>query len=80
MPDESFVVPNVSAVPKDYMLSGAQEIVLKSVRAVVDGSAAASAFYPTLQLLDPNGNVMWEGVPITTVAAGGSADVSWFPL
>jgi hypothetical protein len=80
MPDQSYVLPNIEAVPKDYTLSGAQGIVLKCVRAVVDGTGAGSAFLPTLQLLDPNGNVMWEGVPFTTVAAGGSADVTWFPF
>jgi hypothetical protein len=79
MPDGSIVIPDIHAAPKDYSLAGAQEIQLKSVRAVIDGSGAASAFLPTLQLLDPNQNVMWEGPAPSTVAAGGSADVSWFP-
>lgn len=79
MPDGAIVIPDTAAAPKDYTLSGAQEIALKSVRAVIDGSGAASAFLPTLQLLDPNGHVMWEGASSTEVAAGGSADVSWFP-
>lgn len=79
MPDAAIVVPDTTAAPKDYTLTGAQEIVLKSVRAVVDGSGAGSTYLPALQLLDPNGNVMWEGTTLTTVAAAGSADVSWFP-
>lgn len=79
MPDGAIVIPDTAAAPKDYTLSGTQEIQLKSVRAVIDGSGAATAFLPTLQLLDPNGHVMWEGATSSTVAAGGSADVSWFP-
>jgi hypothetical protein len=80
MPDGAIVIPDTAAAPKDYTLSGAQEIALKSVRALIDGTGAGSAFLPTLQLLDPNGHVMWEGAAQSTVAAGGSADVSWFPV
>ena len=79
MPDLPIVIPDTAAAPKDYTLSGTQELALKTVRALIDGSGAASAFLPTLQLLDPNGHVMWEGATSDTVAAGGSADVSWFP-
>lgn len=79
MPDLPIVIPDTAVAPKDYTLSGTQELALKTVRALIDGSGAASAFLPTLQLLDPNGHVMWEGATSETVAAGGSADVSWFP-
>jgi hypothetical protein len=79
MPDLPIVIPDTAVAPKDYTLSGTQELALKTVRALIDGSGAASAFLPTLQLLDPNGHVMWEGATSDTVAAGGSADVSWFP-
>jgi hypothetical protein len=79
VPDLPIVLPDTAAAPKDYTLSGTQELLLKTVRALIDGSGAATAFLPTLQLLDPNGHVMWEGATTDTVAAGGSADVSWFP-
>jgi hypothetical protein len=79
VPDLPIVIPDTAAVPKDYTLSGTQELALKTVRALIDGSGAGSAFLPTLQLLDPNGHVMWEGATSSTVAAGASADVSWFP-
>lgn len=79
MPDLPIVIPDTAVAPKDYTLSGTQELALKTVRALIDGSGAATAFLPTLQLLDPNGHVMWEGATTSTVAAGGSADVSWFP-
>jgi hypothetical protein len=79
MPDLPIVIPDTAVAPKDYTLSGTQELALKTVRALIDGSGAASAFLPTLQLLDPNGHVMWEGATSEVVAAGASADVSWFP-
>jgi hypothetical protein len=79
VPDGSIVIPDIHTAPKDYKLVGAQEIALKSVRAVIDGTGAGADFLPTLQLLDPNLNVMWEGPAPNVVVAGASADVSWFP-
>lgn len=69
----------MQATPAGYQIPAAQTIRVKSVRAVVDGSAAAAAFLPTLQLVAPSGQVVWESATDTTVAAAGSADVSWFP-
>ena len=63
----------------DYKVPGAQEIAPKSVSASMDGTGAASGWYPCLQLLDPAGNVMFTAISPTQVAAGASADVSWFP-
>src|SRR6478736_1848166 len=78
MPDIPIVLPDTAAAPKDYTLSGSQNLLLKTVRALIDGSGAGTAFLPTLQMLDQNGHVMWEGPTSSTVAAGASADVSWF--
>jgi len=80
MPDVSIRSTTVVAAPKDYTLQGSQELTLKAVRAAFDGTAAAGQFLPALQMLDPNGNVMWTAVPNTATAAGGSVDASWFPL
>lgn len=79
MADVALVNSSNIAAPKDYTLTGQQQILLKAVRATIDGSAAGSAFVPTLQLLAPDGTVMWESATAASVAAGGSADVSWFP-
>lgn len=79
MPDAPIVDTSVEAAPKDYGFSGQTNLLLKSVRASIDGNGAATAFVPALQLLAPDGTVMWSGVSETEVAAGGSADVSWFP-
>lgn len=45
----------------------------------MDGSGAGSSWYPCLQLVDPGGHVMFDAVSPNVVAAGASADVSWFP-
>lgn len=79
MPDVAIVNTTVASAPKDYTLSGSQELLLKAVRAVVDGSGAGSAFLPCLELLAPDGTVMWQATPASSLAAGASADVSWFP-
>jgi hypothetical protein len=79
VPDVALVNTTVTAEPKDYTLTGQQQVLLKAVRATINGSAAATAFVPTLQLLAPDGTVMWESATAASVAAGGSADVSWFP-
>lgn len=79
MADVAIRASATAAVPRDYTIPGAQEILPKSVRAVMDGTSAGSAWFPCLQLIDPGGNVMFSAVGNTTVAAGASADVSWFP-
>jgi hypothetical protein len=78
MADASIVSTANVAAPEGYTLQGTNELLLKAVRATIDGSGTATAYLPALQLLDPNGNVMWTAVG-STVAAGASADVSWFP-
>lgn len=79
MPDAVIRADAIQTAPAGYKVPGAQEILVKSVRAVVDGSGAGSAFDAVLQLIDPAGNVCWQAPTSTSIAAGGSADVSWFP-
>jgi len=79
VPDIAIRNTTVQAAPKDYTVSGAQELLTKAVRAAIDGSGAASGYLPCLELLDSNGNVMWAAVSGTTLAAGVSANVTWFP-
>lgn len=72
---QSAVIP----APDDYTIPGAQELLPKSCAATLDGSAAVSSFFPCLQIVDPGGNVMVSAQSPISVAAGGSATVSWFP-
>lgn len=62
-----------------YTIPGAQEIVLKQVRASFDGTLAAGSWQPLLSVIAPNGAILGEYVSDTTLAAGASADVTWFP-
>lgn len=79
MADVSIRATATTAAPMDYKVPGAQEIAPKSVSASMDGTAASAQWYPCLQLLDPAGNVMFTAISTAAVAAGASADVSWFP-
>lgn len=81
MPDVPIVNRATAAAPKDYTLPQSQEILIKAVRAEFDGTGAAGPFLPALQLVSNNGDVMFTAVLTSaSVAAGGSASVSWFPL
>ena len=79
MADAAYVESAVEAAPKDYTIAASQELLVKAVRAVLDGTNAGGPYLPAVQLLAPSGAVMWAAVPPQPVAAGASADVSWFP-
>lgn len=79
MADVAIINRAVTAAPKDYTLAANEELFLKTVRAVIDGAGAGGAYLPAVQLVAPDGTVMWSAVPQAAIAAGGSADVSWFP-
>lgn len=80
MPNTPIVNRQIAAAPKDYTLPQSQEIILNAVHADIDGSAAGSGFLPALQLISNAGDVMWTAIDTNvTVAAGGSASVTWFP-
>lgn len=78
MPDEALVNRNSVTAPKDYTVPGAQEFILRAATATFDGSASTGSWQPALQLISPAGDVMWTAC-LPTVAAAGSANVSWFP-
>lgn len=67
------------AVPLDYTVPTGTEIVPRVVSASFDGSAATGPFVPTLDVISPQGNVVARCPLCSTIAAGGSAFVSWFP-
>lgn len=79
MADIAIRASQTTAVPQTYTIPGAQEILPKTVSASMDGSGTAGAWFPCLQVLDPGGAVMFSAVPTTSIAAGASADVTWFP-
>lgn len=69
-----------SSAPLSYTVPGAQEIVLKSLFASFDGTAAAAAWYPCVRITAPGGGVVGEYITQAAVAAGSSADVSFAPF
>jgi len=79
MTDTPIIDLPVHAAPKQYMVAGAQEIILKGVTASFDGTLAAGDFVPAVQILDPGGHVVGTYTLGSTLAAGASADISWFP-
>lgn len=79
MPDISILQPAVAAVPTGFTIAGAQEIVLKGVTASFDGTGAAGAFVPAVQVVNPAGVIVGTYTLGQTLAAGALADVSWFP-
>src|SRR5690348_2858074 len=48
------------------------------VRATVDGTSAAAAFYAVVQIIAPSGRIMGSAIT-SSIAAGASADCTWFP-
>lgn len=78
MTDIAIIAPAVKSVPQDYTIPGAQEILPKSVSAAMDGTSAGTSWFPCLQVLDPAGHVMFSAIASAPIAAGASADVSWF--
>jgi len=76
--DVQILTQNDQVSPLDYTIPAAQEIVPRAIFAECDGSGAGGAFLPTLQIISPSGHVV-ASCPAEQVAAGASADVSWFP-
>ena len=79
MADVALLAQQVQTAPNGYQVPGAQEIILKSVRAVIDGTHASGDFNVALQIISPSGAVMAEAVSGVKVAAGASAHATWFP-
>lgn len=79
MADTAYVDRSTQAAPKNYTLAASQLLAVKAIRASLDGTGAGTAFLPALQMVAPDGTVMWTSVPASTIAAGGSADATWFP-
>lgn len=67
--------PGTSAL--SYTVPANQVLNLQAVRAVFDGTAAAGAFLPAVQIVNTNGAVMAQTIG-SSVAAGGNADASFF--
>lgn len=81
MPTEDVQITplGTSDAPATWVLPAASEIIPKVVRAIFDGSGASGSFKPTLEIVSDAGIVVATVPTDETVAAGASAEVTWFP-
>lgn len=79
MPDKQIHPTGDVSAPADYVISPSAELLLKMAFAKFDGTGAAGAFKPCLRIISDAGTVAGEAVADDEVAAGASADVTWFP-
>lgn len=79
MPDVTLAVSAVEPTPLDYTIPGAAELIIKALTAEYDGTNAGGAFVPCVQIIAA-GSVVAGTFPLgQQLAAGASADVTWFP-
>lgn len=79
MPDKQIHPTGTVHAPADYTLSSGSEILLKSVYAKYDGSGASGSFVPLVRIISNAGSITDEVPQDATIAAGASADATWFP-
>ena len=78
--DTQILAAGTSATPVDYRVPNAQEILLKAVNAVFDGSGAGGDYIPEVVIESDGGVVIARAAdPANVVTAGNDAEVSWFP-
>src|SRR5689334_6132616 len=78
--DGQILVAETGTAPVEYEVPNAQEFELLAVAADMDGSGAASSWIPAVVIESDGGKVVARAAdPANVVAAGGSAEVSWFP-
>lgn len=80
MADVQIQLPNVGALPKEWVVPGALSILLKCIQADFDGSGAAGAFLPTVEIVSDAGLLVGRAFTDASVAAGGSASVTFAPF
>jgi Concanavalin A-like lectin/glucanases superfamily len=80
MADQQILVTGTSATPLTYTVPNAIEAALLCVNATIDGTAASGAFYATVEIVSDGGVVVARCPCFTSVAVGGTAEISWFRL
>lgn len=79
MPRQVITRPGSVATPLDVELGGLEVLEPQAAFAHFDGSGAAGEFLPCVTYYTQDGLVFARAFPADAVAAGASADVSWFP-
>ena len=81
MPSVDGLITRTGPVPAplDYVVPVASDIQPLAITASFDGTSAVGSYVPCLEIIAQSGAVVAYCPLDTTVAAGVSADVSWFP-
>jgi hypothetical protein len=81
MPQDTQIVNSAThPAPKDYTVPGNAELLLKAVQATYVDNGASGAWLPCVTLISDSGHVIARAIDRSVViAAGASAEVSWFP-
>jgi hypothetical protein len=79
VPDTQILAAGSAPAPEAYTVPSAQEILVKAVACTFNGGGASGDFLPMLSIVPPGGVGAIECPMTTTVTAGASAEVSWFP-
>jgi hypothetical protein len=79
LPPEVITRDELAPAPFEIPLGANDAFEPLSAFAHFDGTAAAGAFLPCLTYYTQDGKVFARAFPADDVAAGASADVSWFP-
>lgn len=77
--DRQIFVAGTAGAPAQWRVPGNGQIRPKAVYATFDGTGAAGVFLPILEVFSDGGELVGRYKAEASVAAGGSADVSWFP-
>lgn len=77
--DRQILVTGTAPAPATWLVPGNGQVTPRSIFAHFNGAAAASPFYPALKVISDAGQTVGIYPCEALVAAGGSADVSWFP-
>lgn len=81
MPNQAQLsIGDVADAPLTYDVPDAQVIGLVCANAVYDGAGAGGSWLPALELVSDSGHVIARAIPQTSVAAGGSAEVTFGPF
>jgi hypothetical protein len=78
MPEPIFNAGPVDT-PYAYTVSGTGTVTPRACQAVYDGSGAGGDFIPACIFKSQSGHVISRAILQSTIAAGASAEVSWFP-
>ena len=65
--------------PAAWVLPDSVLLEVEATRAIFDGTSATVAFLPTFDVISDAGDVVYSAPVAASIAAGASADVSWFP-